>query len=99
LCSRAMPSPAVSYWEYLRLEELLALQGGVERDERALSNDEVLFISVHQVYELWFKLMLRELKTARDLFRADLVAEQELSGAVRSLKRCAAILRVAVEHW
>ena len=93
-----LPRP-VSYWEYLRLDELLALQGGVERDERALSNDEVLFVTVHQVYELWFKLIHRELTTARDLFIADPVAEQELSGAVRSLKRAAAILRVAVAHW
>lgn len=93
-----LPRP-VSYWEYLRLEELLALQGGVERDERALSNDEILFISVHQVFELWFKLIYRELVTARNLFIADPVAEQELSGAVRSLKRASAILRVATGHW
>jgi len=94
-----MPSRPVSYWEYLRLEELLALQGGVERDERALTNDEVLFVAVHQVFELWFKLVHRELRTARDLFVADPVAEQELSGAVRSLKRACAILRVATQHW
>jgi tryptophan 2,3-dioxygenase len=94
-----MPTRPVSYWEYLRLEELLALQGGVEREEKALSNDEVLFISVHQVYELWFKLILRELTAARDLFTADPVAEQQLSGAVRSLKRAIAILRVAIGHW
>jgi len=98
MLARMLPRP-VSYWEYLRLDELLALQGGVERDERALSNDEVLFISVHQVFELWFKLIHRELTTARDLFIADPVAEQELSGAVRSLKRAAAILRVATAHW
>jgi len=89
----------VTYWDYLRLEDLLALQGGVERDEKALSNDELLFIAVHQVYELWFKLILRELRAARDLFRKDPVAEQELSGAVRSLKRASTILRVAVHHW
>jgi tryptophan 2,3-dioxygenase len=94
-----MPPRPVAYWEYLRLEELLALQGGVERDERALSNDEVLFISVHQVFELWFKLIHRELVTARDLFMADPVAEQELSGAVRSLKRASTILRVSTQHW
>ncbi len=89
----------VSYWEYLRLEELLELQGGVERDEKALSNDETLFITVHQVFELWFKLILRELRAARNLFTADPVAEQELSGAVRNLKRAGAILRVATDHW
>src|SRR6185369_16840975 len=48
---------------------------------------------------LWFKLILRELRTARDLFTADRVAEQELSGAVRSLKRTTSILRVAIQHW
>jgi tryptophan 2,3-dioxygenase len=93
-----LPRP-VSYWEYLRLDEVLALQGGVERDERALSNDEVLFVSVHQIYELWFKLIHRELVTARDLFITDPVAEQELSGAVRSLKRVSAILRIAADHF
>ncbi len=91
--------PPVTYWDYLRLEDLLALQGGIERDEKALSNDEMLFITVHQVYELWFKLVLRELRAARDLFTADPVAEQELSGAVRSLKRVTTILRVAIDHW
>ena len=97
--SQGTPKPPVTYWDYLRLEDLLALQGGVERDERALSNDELLFITVHQVYELWFKLVLRELRAARDLFTADPVAEQELSGAVRSLKRVTTILRVAIDHW
>jgi tryptophan 2,3-dioxygenase len=89
----------VSYWDYLRLEDLLALQGGIERDEKALSNDEQLFITVHQIFELWFKLILRELRAARDLFTADPVAEQELSGAVSSLKRANAIFRVAIDHW
>lgn len=97
---RVNPAPhAVSYWDYIRVEDLLGLQGGVERDETQLVNDEVLFITVHQVYELWFKLVLRELRTARDLFHAERVAEQELSGAVRSLKRACSVLRVANQHW
>jgi tryptophan 2,3-dioxygenase len=93
------PARPVSYWDYIRVEDLLALQGGLQDDEGALTNDEVLFISVHQVFELWFKLILRELRAARDLFMAERVAEQELSGAVRSLKRACAILRVANQHW
>jgi len=92
------PRPA-SYWDYIRVEDLLALQGGLQNDERSLVNDEVLFITVHQVFELWFKLILRELRTARNLFMAERVAEQELSGAVRSLKRVSSILRVANQHW
>jgi len=92
------PRPA-TYWDYIRVEDLLALQSGLERDESKLSNDEVLFITVHQVFELWFKLMLREIRTARDLFTAERVAEQQLSGAVRSLKRVTSVLRVSFGHW
>src|SRR5207244_1038224 len=65
---RAMTNRPATYWDYIRVEDLLALQGGLERDEKDLSNDEVLFITLHQVFELWFKLILRELKAARDLF-------------------------------
>jgi len=92
------PRPA-TYWDYIRVEDLLGLQGGLPHDESELSNDEVLFITVHQVFELWFKLVLRELRTARDLFTAERVAEQQLSGVVRSLKRATAILRVSTQHW
>ncbi len=94
-----MPPKPASYWDYIRVEDLLALQSGLERDESVLTNEEVMFITVHQVYELWFKLILRELTTARNLFVREPVAEQELSGAVRSLKRVTTVLRVAINHW
>jgi tryptophan 2,3-dioxygenase len=88
-----------NYWDYIRVEDLLALQGGIEKDDARLANDEVLFITVHQVFELWFKLVLREMRSARDLFTHDPVAEQELSGAVKSLKRIATLLRMCAHHW
>lgn len=88
-----------TYWDYIRVEDLLALQGGLDNDESKLTNDEVLFITVHQVFELWFKLILREVRAARDLFTADRVAEQQLSGVVRSLKRVVTVMRVASQHW
>lgn len=92
------PKPA-TYWDYIRVEDLLALQGGLDRDESKVCNEEVLFITVHQIYELWFKLVLRELRLARNLFMAPKVAEQELSGVVRSLKRATTALRIANQHW
>ena len=88
-----------SYWEYIRVEDLLALQNGLERDDSKLANEEVLFITVHQVFELWLKLVLRELRTARELFFAPHVAEQQLSGGVRSLKRAITILRNSYPTW
>lgn len=89
----------VNYWDYIRVDELLDLQGGVHQDEAELANDEVMFIVVHQVYELWFKLMRRELITARDLFRVGPVAEKALSGAVASLRRIRVILERCTDHF
>lgn len=90
---------APNYWEYIRVEELLSLQGGLENDESQLTNDEVMFITVHQVYELWFKLMLRELTSVRDCFKGERVAEQELSNAARGVRRVVVILQRCVDHF
>lgn len=92
-------SAPTTYWDYIRIEELLALQGGREHDEAQLGNEEVLFITVHQIFELWFKLLLRDLASTRDVFTADPVAEQELAGAVSRLSRMAVILRSATQHF
>lgn len=89
----------VNYWEYIRVDELLNLQGGVDHDESTLANDEVMFIVVHQVYELWFKLMRRELVSARELFRQGPVEEQAMSGAVAALRRVCTILERCVDHF
>jgi tryptophan 2,3-dioxygenase len=89
----------MNYWEYIRVEELLSLQGGIDRDDSKMSNDETLFIVVHQIYELWFKLILRELSTARDLFQKRPVPDMELASAVRSLKRVVTIFEQAVQHF
>jgi tryptophan 2,3-dioxygenase len=56
----------LSYGSYLKIPELLALQDGLS-DE----HDELLFIVAHQVYELWFKVVLFELEAARDRIDAD----------------------------
>jgi tryptophan 2,3-dioxygenase len=87
-----------NYWEYIRVEELLSLQGGLEGDERQLSNDEVMFITVHQVYELWFKLLLRELTSLRNLLKQP-VDDARMAEAVGGARRCSTILRRAVDHF
>jgi len=89
----------VNYWEYIHVEDLLGLQGGVTDDESSLSNDEVLFVVVHQVYELWFKLILRELTAARDLFDQAPVPDQAMATAVRSLRRITTIFEQAQQHF
>ena len=49
----------LDYGSYLELETLLSAQ-----HRRTDAHDELLFITVHQVYELWFKLLLFELEAA-----------------------------------
>ncbi len=89
----------VNYWDYIRVDDLLDLQGGVDGDESSLANDEVMFIVVHQVYELWFKLVMRELEAGRELFRSGPVEEQALSGVVHALRRVCTILERCVDHF
>jgi tryptophan 2,3-dioxygenase len=56
----------LSYGSYLRVPELLGLQQGLTN-----AHDELLFIVVHQAYELWFKVLIHELEAARDAIQAD----------------------------
>lgn len=92
-----MPRP--TYWDYIRVEELLALQGGVEQDESALSDDEVRFLVIHQIDELWMKLALRELTTARDLFARPRVPETALASASAALRRVRLLFDLMADHF
>jgi tryptophan 2,3-dioxygenase len=58
----------MSYGDYLRLDLLLAAQ---QPQSSPPQHDELLFIVQHQTSELWLKLMVHELRSARDLLRTD----------------------------
>lgn len=76
----------LTYGSYLRVSELLSLQEPLS-DE----HDEMLFIVIHQVYELWFKQLLHEL----DHLDRTLTAG-DLPGSLHTLKRILTILKIAV---
>jgi len=80
----------LSYGSYLRVPELLSLQHPLSEP---LAHDELLFIVVHQSFELWFRLILFELETAR----AELFAGRSFP-ARHYLERVQAIERMLVEH-
>jgi tryptophan 2,3-dioxygenase len=80
--------PAVTYGSYLCVDDLLTLQR--PRSEGP-EHDEILFIVIHQVYELWFKEMLHEIDYVRRLFEAD-----DSYRAQHTLKRILTILKVMV---
>ena len=76
---------SLSYGSYLKLDELLRLQ-------RPLSDpphhDEMLFIVIHQVYELWFKQLLHELDgAARALDRDDLLRARKHFRRIHTIQR------------
>lgn len=92
-------STPTTYWDYIRVEDLLALQTGKDGAEAALRDDEVRFIVIHQIDELWFKLVLRELVTARNLFARVPVPESDLATAVAALRRVTTIFTLAAQHF
>ena len=78
----------LSYGTYLKIPELLALQDGLSEE-----HDELLFIVAHQVYELWFKVVLFELEAARDRIDSD-----DMFFALHYLKRVHVVEKLLVEQ-
>jgi len=93
------PTQPTAYWDYIQVEQLLDLQRGTAASEHELIDDEVRFIVIHQIDELWFKLVLRELVTARNLFAQNPVPEDALAGAVQSLRRITLVFELAAQHF
>ena len=87
-----------TYWDYLEIEKLLSLQDGLHDGEEP-SADELHFIIVHQVFELWFKLVLRELRLARDAVSAEMVPEEQVPLVVRHLQRVSKIFEHTMSQW
>lgn len=76
---------ALSYGSYLKINELLALQRPLSRPEH---HDEMLFIIIHQVYELWFKQLLHEVDaTMAALDRDDLLRVAKHFRRIHAIQR------------
>ncbi len=64
--SAASDHQPVYYHDYLQLDRLLGAQRPLSTEQGRHAHDELLFIVVHQAYELWFKQILHELEAVRD---------------------------------
>lgn len=78
----------LTYSDYLKLDELLGLQQPLSSGPE---HDEMLFIIIHQVYELWFKQMLHEV-----VYLKTLLVDNDIPRALHTLKRVLTILKIAV---
>jgi tryptophan 2,3-dioxygenase len=81
----------LSYGQYLHLDEMLSAQHPVSVPAH---HDEMLFIIQHQTSELWLKLVLHELRFARQS-----LADNQLRPALKSLARVKHIQRTLTEQW
>jgi tryptophan 2,3-dioxygenase len=82
------PVNNLDYKGYLKLDDLLQLQQPLAQPP---SHDETLFIIVHQVFELWFRLVLHEIDKIFQLFDSDDVIEAE-----RLIRRVSSIVRLFI---
>ena len=80
----------LSYNKYLRVADLIALQ---DCHSDPAQHDELLFITIHQAYELWFKQILHELDAAVDFLNKD-----QLAQAARTLRRVVEIEKLLVNQ-
>lgn len=94
-----MPGTAPLYYgDYLQLDRLLDCQQPESIRHGAMAHDEMLFIIVHQAYELWFKQILWELEAMLALFSGPTVDEGSIGQAVLHGQRIVEIQRVLIRQ-
>jgi tryptophan 2,3-dioxygenase len=91
----------VYYHSYLQLDKILGAQrplsATAEKPEG--EHDEMLFLIIHQTFELWFKQVLHEVSAVITIFSKDYVEDTESARCLHHLGRVCAILRLAVSQF
>ncbi len=88
----------VYYGDYLRLDQLLACQHPESERLGKPAHDEMIFITVHQAYELWFKQVIYELDGVQATFAGPVLDDRAMAPVVRSLDRVREILRLLIQQ-
>jgi tryptophan 2,3-dioxygenase len=92
-------APAGCYYSsYLKLDQLLGSQQPASDAIGKPAHDEMLFITVHQVYELWFKQILHELTRMEADFGGNPVDDRQLVQVIHGLHRIHTILKLLVHQ-
>ena len=88
----------VYYGDYLRLDQLLSCQHPESERLGRPAHDEMLFITVHQAYELWFKQVIHELDGVQAAFAGPVLDDRAMTPVIRSLDRVREIIRLLVQQ-
>lgn len=89
---------SIHYDQYLQLQKILDAQKLRSEEFKKPAHDEMLFIIVHQVYELWFKEILHDLGSVMDLFSEGSVEEADIGIAISRLDRVVKIQKILVDQ-
>jgi tryptophan 2,3-dioxygenase len=92
------PDKPLYYSDYLQLAQLLSSQKLKSIEHGKPAHDEMLFIIVHQTYELWFKLIIHEIDSVMDMFKADTVDEKSIGTAVFRLQRVTEVEKLLIDQ-
>jgi tryptophan 2,3-dioxygenase len=90
----------VHYHDYLQLDKILNAQFPESDKQQLPAHDEMLFIVIHQAYELWFKQLHHEIDSVAAIMSKPALNDNspELQTVVHRLNRCVTILRVLVHQ-
>jgi tryptophan 2,3-dioxygenase len=86
------------YWDYLQLDRILDAQHPESARHGRPAHDEMLFIIIHQAFELWFKQILHELDLVLEIMGREPVIEKEVGTAVLALGRITEIQRLLIDQ-
>ncbi|MES2765478.1 MAG: tryptophan 2,3-dioxygenase family protein [Bacteroidota bacterium] len=92
-------SKPVYYRDYLQLDTLLNAQETESAKRGNEAHEEMLFIIVHQTYEMWFKQILHEIDSIMELFSNDHVAESGVATAFQRVQRINRILELLIDQF
>jgi tryptophan 2,3-dioxygenase len=96
-----MSQKPVYYGEYLQLDKIIEAQAPESfKEGNTPAHDEMLFIIIHQAYELWFKQILFEVNSVIDIMSRERVNDNspEMQTVVHRMQRVSTILRVIVQQ-
>ena len=96
--SRSLPEGGAYYADYLKLDHLLAAQQPESGRHGRPAHDEMLFIIVHQAYELWFKQILHELDRIQADFGGEVLEDEYLGRIVHGLDRIVEIIKLLIQQ-
>ena len=89
---------SLHYKNYLQLDKILDAQKPESLSLGNEAHEEMLFIIIHQAYELWFKQILHELESVMQFFRSDKIDEENIGLIVSRIERSNKIMKVLVDQ-